>query len=201
MARIRVLYEKKGLITFVNHMDLPVIFSRAARRAGISQEFTQGFSPHPRISLAPPLAIGVTGLAEPADFWLNELHDGLISDWNEKLPAGLKILKFKVIYDDRVLAKSVNAALYEIEGSGIILDANAEKFAADEAKKYNAFYSSSFENGKLKIAVGDLEHCGAATLVKALIAKDVIRGWSDVNMTRLAAGRWNTETSSVEPLV
>ena len=64
MPRIRIIFEKKGWITFLNHLDLPVLFSRAARRAGLSQEFTQGFSPHPHISLGPALAAGVEGVQE-----------------------------------------------------------------------------------------------------------------------------------------
>ena len=92
MSRIRIIFEKRGLFTFVNHMDLPVVFSRAARRAGLTQEFTQGFSPHPRISLASPLAIGVDGLAEPADFWFAEWDSGSSLRWSAMLPEGLKIL-------------------------------------------------------------------------------------------------------------
>ena len=85
MPRIRIIFEKKGWITFLNHQDLPVLFSRAARRAGLSQEFTEGFSPHPRISLGPALAAGVVGSNEPADFWFNVWDSSCAEKWNEKL--------------------------------------------------------------------------------------------------------------------
>jgi len=37
------------------------------RRAGIPLEYTEGFSPHPRISLAVPLSVGVTADNELMD--------------------------------------------------------------------------------------------------------------------------------------
>ena len=117
MFRIRIIFEKKGWITFLNHLDLPVLFSRAARRAGLSQEFTQGFSPHPHISLGPALAAGVEGVQEPADFWFNEWDDSCAVRWNDKLPEGIQILKHAEV-EGPSLSKLATAAIYRISGVG-----------------------------------------------------------------------------------
>lgn len=201
MPRIRIIFEKTGLFTFVNHMDLPVIFSRAARRAGLSQEFTKGFSPHPRISLAAPLAIGVDGYCEPADFWFEKWDGGACARWNEMLPEGLRILKYLEIEEGPGLAKSANAAVYRISGADMKLNEAAAETAADAARKLNALYKYSFEDGVLTLSVCDLERCGAGVFVKALTEAGFINGWPDLQIERLLTGRWNEETGEAEPLL
>lgn len=201
MTRIRVLYRKTGLFTFVNHMDLPVVFSRSARRAGLKQEYTQGFSPHPRMSLAPPLATGIEGQAEPADFWFEEWDENSLFRWNKTLPEGLKILKCAEITEATLLAKSIDAALYSFAGAEAELSADAESVLRAEAARLNALYRSSFCDGRVTLAVGELERCGAGVLVKALIAGGIVSGWADLQIERLAVGRWDKSTETVLPLI
>ncbi|MDY2984088.1 MAG: TIGR03936 family radical SAM-associated protein [Synergistes jonesii] len=201
MARIRILYEKKGLFTFVNHLDLPVVMSRAAKRAGLRQEFTTGFSPHPRISLAPPLTTGVEGLAEPADFWFDEWNEKSLFRWNAMLPKGLKILKYAEITDEKVLAKSIDAALYSFAGARAALGAEAREAVASEARRRGAIYRCDFDDGVVTLAAGELERCGAGPLVKALIAAEIVAGWGELRIARLTVGRWDEESKSVLPLI
>jgi hypothetical protein len=70
VARVRLLYSKTGRAAFVPHADLPDLLSRAALRAGVELERTQGFSPHPRLSLGPALPVGIEALAEPGELWI-----------------------------------------------------------------------------------------------------------------------------------
>ena len=201
MAKIRIIFEKKGLFTFVNHMDLPLIFSRAARRAGLVQEFTQGCSPHPRMSLASPLATGVEGLAEPADFWFENADDESMRLWSEMLPEGLKIIKWRETGDGPGLAKIADAAVYRIRGEGITLGEDAAAALAEAAKERNAFLDCSEAEGTITLSVCDLEHCGASVLVKALIAAGVVSGWADLRIERVLVGIWNAESKCVEPVI
>ena len=201
MSRIRNIFVKRGLFTFVNHMDLPVVFSRAARRAGLTQEFTQGFSPHPRISLASPLAIGVDGLAEPADFWFAEWDSGSSLRWSAMLPEGLKILKCAEVEDGVGLAKLTDAAVYRISGEGASIGERAAQVLSGEAARLNALFACSIDGDTVSLTVGDLEHCGAGLLVKALAAAEVVSGWRDLRIERAAVGRWDAETRSVLPLI
>jgi hypothetical protein len=59
-----MMYEKVGPARFISHLDLLRTFGRAARRAGLPLAFTQGFNPHPKITFAAPLAVGISGEAE-----------------------------------------------------------------------------------------------------------------------------------------
>jgi len=47
--------------------DILRLWQRALHRAEIPLAYSEGFSPHPRISLAAPLPIGVTSQAELMD--------------------------------------------------------------------------------------------------------------------------------------
>lgn len=194
------MYEKRGLFVFVNHMDLPVVFSRAARRAGLAQEFTQGFSPHPRISLAPPLAIGVEGCAEPADFWFEKWDSESCRRWSDSLPDGLKILKWAEA-DGAGLARLAQAASYRLRGASSPLGKEAADAVAAAVEDLGALLDCRLEDGALMLSVRDLERCGAGLFVKALSAAGLCSGWSDLRMERLAVGSWDELSRSVVPLV
>ena len=200
--RIRILYEKRGLFVFINHMDLPVVFSRAARRAGLAQEFTKGFSPHPRISLAPPLAIGVDGLAEPADFWFEKWDMESSRRWSEALPDGLKILKWAEVDGAGAgLAKLAQAAQYRLRGAASPLRKDAAEVLAEAARNLDALLDCKFMDDALLLAVRDLERCGAGLFVKALTAAGICSGWGDLRMERLAVGGWDESSRAVVPLI
>ena len=199
MPRIRIIFEKIGFVSFLNHLDLPVLFSRAARRAGLSQEFTQGFSPHPHISLGPPLASGVEGYAEPADFWFNEWNDESLDNWNAKLPQGLKILRCAEV-EGPVLAKLATAAVYRICASGSELGEKAKE-VLEETVTEGMLYESSLDSGCIRLTLGDLEHCGAGSLVKALKENGICGGWPDLFIVRECVGSWDTANCRVLPLI
>lgn len=200
MARIRIIFEKTGWFTFVNHMELPVIFPRAARRAGLSQEFTQGFSPHPRLSLGPPLAIGVEGLDEPADFWFDAWDAQSMENWNAKLPGGLRILRHAEV-EGMALAKLATACVYRISGVGRALNEAALAVLEAEVRRTGELFESSFADGEIVLKIGDLEHCGAGNLVRALAAEELITGWRDVRLVREAVGTFDRGSGEILPLV
>jgi radical SAM-linked protein len=57
--------------------------------------YSEGFSPHPRISLAAPLAVGVTSIAELMDVFLSQrITDGLfVQKVSIQLPDGIGIMQ------------------------------------------------------------------------------------------------------------
>ena len=58
--KVRVKYEKTGINKYIGHLDLLRYFQKAMRRAGIDMKYTEGFSPHPVLSFAAPLGLGLT---------------------------------------------------------------------------------------------------------------------------------------------
>jgi radical SAM family uncharacterized protein/radical SAM-linked protein len=62
--RYRVYYQKVGMLRFISHLDWMRMLFRRIAMLDLQTVFTQGFSPHPKVSLSPPLPIGVEGLRE-----------------------------------------------------------------------------------------------------------------------------------------
>jgi len=73
--KLRIKYQKSGDLRFLSHLDLIRAFERGLRRAQLPLSFTEGFSPHPKISFGPPLPVGVSSEAEYMDAVLDEKCD------------------------------------------------------------------------------------------------------------------------------
>lgn len=83
--------------------------------------FTQGFSPHPRISFGPPLSVGIGSQTEYADLILTtEFSPGeALRSLNWSLPAGFEVLAAKYIpANSPSLTEIINLAIYEVTVRG-----------------------------------------------------------------------------------
>lgn len=88
-------------------------------RAGIRIAYSEGFSPHPRLSLAAPLAVGVTGESELLDVYTS---DSVSPHWftdavNNQLPVGISILGVQQV---GVMLPSLQSQIRRAEYSVII---------------------------------------------------------------------------------
>ena len=94
MARHRLHFVKEGRAVYLSHLDLMRTMQRVFVRAGIKIRHTEGFNPHPYISVALPLSVGVESCVEFLDF---ELVDDtplatLPARLTEKMPQGVRVL-------------------------------------------------------------------------------------------------------------
>jgi hypothetical protein len=199
MPRVRIHFCKGGYASFISHLDLPMLFSRAAARAGLRMEMTQGFSPHPRLALGPPLPVGVVGLNEPADFWFAEWDGDSLTKWRRRLPEGIGISS-AVPADGVSLNKLCGAASYIIEPRG---DAPLSGIAgAIEAtlRDGGALLSVCVLGGEVRVSSSELERCGPSRMVRDLVSSGLISGWGDLSIVRAAVGRWDPDGMRVIPL-
>ena len=95
MERIRVRFGRKEEVKFISHLDIVRFWERALIRAAMPLAHSQGFTPHPRISVAAPLAVGVTSEAELMDVWLNYWMppQSFMMEVRSQLPQGFEILE------------------------------------------------------------------------------------------------------------
>lgn len=202
MPRIRTIFEKKGWIIFINHMDLPTIFGRAARRAGIRPEYTQGFSPRPRMSMGPALAAGVEGNCEVIDFWLEEWNDSYLEKWNAQLPEGLKIITARELdeIEGPLVGKVINVAEYEITTTGFQMDNEMFEILQEAVKEKGELYYADFNREKniITLRTGNVQQIAPSYFVKILKAHEKCEGWTDMRFTRTKTGVWNYETQTIE---
>jgi len=69
--KIRIKFTKTGDLKYIGHLDVMRFFQKALRRACFDLTYSQGFNPHPVMSFASPLGIGLTSLGEYVDIELN----------------------------------------------------------------------------------------------------------------------------------
>ncbi len=95
MQRLRIKFRRGEELKFISHLDLMRLWQRALTRAGIALAYSEGFSPHPKMSLAAPLALGVTSEAELMDIVLAKRISphSFISAVSQQLPSGVEILQ------------------------------------------------------------------------------------------------------------
>jgi radical SAM-linked protein len=118
MQRLRIKFSRGEEIKFISHLDIVRLWQRAFNRAGIEIAYSSGFTPHPRISLAAPLPLGVTSEAELMDIVIVKgvAPQFFVSALNQQLPQGLKVGKvFPISADLPSLQSQINQAEYRVE--------------------------------------------------------------------------------------
>lgn len=112
------VFYKGGLLRFVGHLDMMRTIHRAIRRADIPIAYSQGFNPHPIMSFANPLGLGLSGEREIMEIRLESAMpcEECMDRLNKELPEGLHVLAVRDIPDTTPAIMSlVEAAIYRIE--------------------------------------------------------------------------------------
>jgi len=87
--KVRFRYSKTGKSKYISHLDLVATMQRALLRTGIKLKYSEGFNPHPYISVALPLPVGYSSLCELMD--VGVLDDILPEAAKFLLPDGIVI--------------------------------------------------------------------------------------------------------------
>ena len=127
-GKIRLRFCKTGRAKYISHLDLMATMRRALLRAGIDLKYSEGFNPHPYMSIALPLPVGSSSICELMDIGavIDIVPEGLPELINNVLPEGLKILE--VYISER---KFNNIAWVGINGS-LYYDAGASSKVSDK---------------------------------------------------------------------
>jgi len=118
MQRLRIRFRRGEEVKFISHLDIMRLWQRALKRAGISLAYSEGFNPHPRISLAAPLAVGITSDAELMDIvlakWLSPHSFAAVV--SQQLPPGIEILQvYQIALTMPSLQSQVRFVEYRVE--------------------------------------------------------------------------------------
>lgn len=115
--KVRIKFSKHGALKFIGHLDIMRYFQKAFRRSGIDIAYTEGFSPHPIMSFAAPLGVGLESDGEYLDVELNtpENMEEVKYKLNEQMAEGMEVLSAVVLPEKSKSAMaSVAAAGYYI---------------------------------------------------------------------------------------
>ncbi len=199
--RIRLLFSKRGPFCFIRHVELPQIFARAAKRAGLNIQRTEGFSPHPRISLGPALPVGVVACAEPVEIWFCRWEDSFLSLLNQVLPDGLTFSVAEPV-DGRALNKMCNAGEYLVRFERLEAVKQLKALLSVGENPWGVLLLRwSWDGRFLKCVLADPAQRGPGAMVKDLVSAGVVTGWPDLRLARLAVGSWDSSRALVIPLV
>lgn len=91
----RLLFSKCDNARYISHLDLMRTFQRAFQRAGIAIKHTEGFNPHPFVSIALPLSVGFSSKCEILEFGLLEgtAKRDVPKLLNKVMPSGITVHK------------------------------------------------------------------------------------------------------------
>jgi radical SAM-linked protein len=117
MQRLRIKFSRGPEVKFISHLDIVRLWQRAFNRAGIEIAYSTGFSPHPRIALAAPLALGVTSEAELMDIFVirGVAPNFFVSAVNQQLPTGIAVDKvYPMAFDLPSLQSIISQVEYKV---------------------------------------------------------------------------------------
>jgi len=140
VQRLRVRFSRGEEVKYITHLDLMRLWERALRRAGIDVAYSEGFTPHAQISLAAPLAVGVTSDGELLDVFLGSRLTPLdfMRGVGRQLPAGVEALEVEEVgLRAPSLQSELRAAEYEVLLPATLTEEDAreaiERFLAAES--------------------------------------------------------------------
>lgn len=161
MDKLRLRFSKTGRAVYISHLDLMRTMTRAFLRAGCRLKYSEGFNPHPNISIALPLSVGCESLCEIMDFRLAEEKDPdeILKSLSAQLPEGIEALE---VYGAERKVKEIKwlsiSGIFEYD----------ERDAAEMTEKLNAFYlrDSIVISKKTKRGVGETDIIPAIKEIK-----------------------------------
>jgi radical SAM-linked protein len=90
-----IRFSVEGGVCYLSQQETLTMWRRCLARAGMSVSFSQGFNPHPKISLPLPRSVGVEGDEELLRVGLEDALsiESMADQVNGHLPTGCRVLK------------------------------------------------------------------------------------------------------------
>lgn len=116
MSDYIIKYSKDERVRYISHLDFMRTFYRAVRRCGLSMAFSGGFNPHPIMTVAMPLSVGVTSQTEymkisfSEDYGEEEIKERL----NSVFPSGLFVIAVKKTEGKEKEFSKINKVIYDV---------------------------------------------------------------------------------------
>lgn len=96
---------------FIGHLDMVRYFQKVIRRADVDIAYSEGFSPHQKMSFAAPLSVGITSRGEYFDIEVHstESSEVMLEKLNKQNVEGVEILSYRQLPEDAKNAMSIVA--------------------------------------------------------------------------------------------
>ncbi len=102
MRCVRVWFKKMGMSRYVSHLDLMRAMTRSVRRANVPLWYTEGYNPHPYLTFALPLSLGMESLYESMDMRIEgeSTNEEIFDLLKGAMPPGIEIVSVDDPVDD-----------------------------------------------------------------------------------------------------
>ena len=191
-GKLRLRFSKTGRAVYISHLDLMHTMQRAFSRAGYELKYSEGFNPHPQISIALPLSVGAESVCEIMDFRLRQDADPkeIPARLTAVMPEGIEVtecyeqtrkvaeLKYLEIegvfeYDDRDAAQMAGK-LREFYAADEIVITKKTKRGMGESNIKSAIRSIEFLPGEGQVSIKAVISAQEPTLNPELLS-DALR--------------------------
>ncbi|MDE7431166.1 MAG: TIGR03936 family radical SAM-associated protein, partial [Lachnospiraceae bacterium] len=110
--KIRIKFAKSGSMKFIGHLDIMRYFQKAMRRADVDIAYSEGFSPHQKMSFAAPLGVGLTSRGEYFDIEVHSTDTSaeMLQRLNNAMVEGIEVLSYRLLPENSKNAMSLVAA-------------------------------------------------------------------------------------------
>lgn len=116
--RVRARYAKTGKLRFISAIDLGRVWERALRKADLPIAYSEGFSPHPKVSFAEALPLGYASVGEYAELTFATAIplEASMAALNAAFPDGLCVVAAQEAPEGAAkLAKRLQASCWELD--------------------------------------------------------------------------------------
>ena len=181
MAKYIVKYGRDDRVKFISHLDFVRCFHRAVRRSALNFEFSQGFNPHPVMTIAQPLPVCVTSESEYMKVgFVTDMSDNEIKDeLNRSMPPGFTVYKVKRVEGKEIDLTKINKAEYitEIECE---TPCEIEKLLDEKELVVPKKTKSGIKDSDIRPHISELENLGFSDGV--MTVRMIVSCGSDYNL-------------------
>ena len=190
MSKFILKYGRDDRVKFISHLDFVRCFHRAVRRSKLNFEFSQGFNPHPVMTIAQPLPVGVTSECEYMKVGLitGLSNEQVTEELNRAMPPGFMFYKSHRLKAKEIDLTKINMAEYIVEieceklgdidyimsQTGLIVPKKTKKGINDSDIRPHIFAAETidFENGiqtvRMLLSCGSQYNLRPETVVSAM---------------------------------
>lgn len=128
--KIRLKFSKQGQMKFIGHLDMVRYFQKVMRRAEVDVVYSEGYSPHQKMSFAAPLSVGVISRGEYFDIEVNstDSSEEMLRRINSQNVPGIEVLSYKLLPETAKNAMSVVAGADYVAYTDIFDDEDIKRF-------------------------------------------------------------------------
>lgn len=191
LSKYFVKYEKTGKAKYISHLDFLRTIGRAMRRAGLPLKYSEGFNPHPLISFASPLSVGITSECElfSAQMSYEISCEDFLNSLNNALPTAIKIVSvtknlvdfnditwadYEVIPENSIFENQINSFL---SNDMILMDKKTKKGIKETNIREN-IKRISLEGDKIKMTLS----AGNEANLKPMLVIDAINKYCNTDL-------------------